>query len=608
MKCFNCGCDVPDGAKFCVQCGCQFNQNNNQNNSQGFGQGYNQTGNLNQNMNPTGNLNQNMNPNTNQNMNQNTGNLNQGMYQQTYSYNQGNGQAANMNQPKKHGCLTAVIVCVAIVIGLSILVAGCSFIFGGSDDDKTKKTTEKSSEVTTETTENNNKSMESSEQATENETTDEAVNDSELYKIASECEFIKYEDLARKPDDYTGKNVMFAGQISQVLQEDNKYQYHIYLSEDEDGFAFYELPDGADRILENDIVYVFGSFEGLMTYETTRGDERTVPKYRAQMILNENKLQLLSSEFDGMPGEYTSSDGFVINISDELFIDVEEDGKKIISTIPYFIDKESNIILCMNDNNELDLLLTVDKNNNQIRIVSSIEKLKNQVFDKTKDKSDSKETKDTKESEKSKETKEPEGDSDAGSNDIVDKGVNILKTAVADALDDGDIVYMTAVDGAKNRGGTWVIDFSMDVFVDEYRDAFMDQLVGKIGDADRVALDMALKEAQIQINIKEDGTYTVTSTDFSSASGTGTNSEYYFADSDSRYLTEDDLKGLSKDDLAYARNEIYARHGYIFNDPGFNKYFNSRTWYVPRYTAEEFDDSVFNDFERKNIEFIKSFE
>ena len=41
---------------------------------------------------------------------------------------------------------------------------------------------------------------------------------------------------------------------------------------------------------------------------------------------------------------------------------------------------------------------------------------------------------------------------------------------------------------------------------------------------------------------------------------------YIFYDSDSRYLTGDELSGLSSWELKVARNEIYARHGRLFKD------------------------------------------
>ena len=65
---------------------------------------------------------------------------------------------------------------------------------------------------------------------------------------------------------------------------------------------------------------------------------------------------------------------------------------------------------------------------------------------------------------------------------------------------------------------------------------------------------------------------------------------------------------MDSDTLALGRNEIYARHGYIFQDPMFVNYFNSKSWYKPQYTGDQFDDSVFNDYERANIQFILSHE
>lgn len=53
------------------------------------------------------------------------------------------------------------------------------------------------------------------------------------------------------------------------------------------------------------------------------------------------------------------------------------------------------------------------------------------------------------------------------------------------------------------------------------------------------------------------------------------------------------------------RNEIYARHGRIFTTPEMRKIFETATWYRPR---SDFKESELNDVEKKNIEFIFSFE
>lgn len=84
--------------------------------------------------------------------------------------------------------------------------------------------------------------------------------------------------------------------------------------------------------------------------------------------------------------------------------------------------------------------------------------------------------------------------------------------------------------------------------------------------------------------------------------------DYICAFSNSQYLREEDIAGMDKDTLALARNEIYARHGYIFQDPMISTYFNAQSWYQPKYSGEEFDSSVFNDYEMYNIGFISNYE
>lgn len=73
-----------------------------------------------------------------------------------------------------------------------------------------------------------------------------------------------------------------------------------------------------------------------------------------------------------------------------------------------------------------------------------------------------------------------------------------------------------------------------------------------------------------------------------------------------RRLTEEDLSYLMKEELRIARNEIYARHGYIFKSNDLKEYFSNTSWYQPVFSdASQFD---LNEYERYNVEFIKSHE
>lgn len=82
-------------------------------------------------------------------------------------------------------------------------------------------------------------------------------------------------------------------------------------------------------------------------------------------------------------------------------------------------------------------------------------------------------------------------------------------------------------------------------------------------------------------------------------------SGYLLPDSGTRLLTDSDIKGMSKYDLALARNEIYARHGRKFQTAEYNTYFSSKSWYKinPNYNYSD-DNSNLNSIESKNVQFI----
>lgn len=82
-------------------------------------------------------------------------------------------------------------------------------------------------------------------------------------------------------------------------------------------------------------------------------------------------------------------------------------------------------------------------------------------------------------------------------------------------------------------------------------------------------------------------------------------SSFLFPNSDSSYLSYDQVHSLSDSDLQLAINEIYARNGRIFADPYLSSYFNSKSWYKGIYSAEEFDQNVnFNIYEQKNLDLM----
>lgn len=86
--------------------------------------------------------------------------------------------------------------------------------------------------------------------------------------------------------------------------------------------------------------------------------------------------------------------------------------------------------------------------------------------------------------------------------------------------------------------------------------------------------------------------------------------EYILPNSNTTYLTEADLAGLSDWELYLARNEIFARLGRQFKNADLQNYLGSKSWYHGTYSPEAFDSHgpKLNDYEKKNSELIMSIE
>ena len=89
----------------------------------------------------------------------------------------------------------------------------------------------------------------------------------------AECETVKYKDLCRYPDQYAGKKITITGQVQQIMdanwlssdkawrvQTDNDgYGYYL----DDEYYAIDKRPSDAIKVLQDDIVVIYGEFTGM---------------------------------------------------------------------------------------------------------------------------------------------------------------------------------------------------------------------------------------------------------------------------------------------------------------------------------------------------------
>lgn len=68
-------------------------------------------------------------------------------------------------------------------------------------------------------------------------------------------------------------------------------------------------------------------------------------------------------------------------------------------------------------------------------------------------------------------------------------------------------------------------------------------------------------------------------------------------------VSANDIKNMNKEKLALARNEIFARHGYVFEGEPYESYFKGKSWYKPnpKFTGE---GKQLSPLERHNIKMI----
>lgn len=105
------------------------------------------------------------------------------------------------------------------------------------------------------------------------------------------CVEVAYEDLARNPENYKGQNLKFKGEVIQCDQGyGTNYYGRVNVTVDEYGYyddtiyVDFEIPEGADKILEDDIIELYGVCQGAETYTSIFGEQITIPSLDAIYI------------------------------------------------------------------------------------------------------------------------------------------------------------------------------------------------------------------------------------------------------------------------------------------------------------------------------------
>lgn len=97
---------------------------------------------------------------------------------------------------------------------------------------------------------------------------------------------ITYDNLARSPEQYNGEYVKFKGKVLQVLEENGTSQIRLAINSDYDQVILvgYRSAILDIKLLEDDVVTIYGVSQGDVTYTSTIGKPITLPMVLAEKI------------------------------------------------------------------------------------------------------------------------------------------------------------------------------------------------------------------------------------------------------------------------------------------------------------------------------------
>lgn len=106
------------------------------------------------------------------------------------------------------------------------------------------------------------------------------------------CEEIEFDILARNPDNYEGQMFKFTGEVIQVMEGTGTVdvrlnvtavtdEYFEWVTYEDTIYVTLNFPEGSDKILDYDIITVYGVCTGSYSYSSIFGAQVTLPRIEA---------------------------------------------------------------------------------------------------------------------------------------------------------------------------------------------------------------------------------------------------------------------------------------------------------------------------------------
>ena len=103
------------------------------------------------------------------------------------------------------------------------------------------------------------------------------------------CKSYDFKEIARNPEQHKGEFAVLNGEVIQVMEEGGDYMLRVNITKGEYSWTdtimvYYEGDGDNNRILEDDIITMYGQLAGMYTYTTVMGSENSVPLLYAEYV------------------------------------------------------------------------------------------------------------------------------------------------------------------------------------------------------------------------------------------------------------------------------------------------------------------------------------
>ena len=135
-----------------------------------------------------------------------------------------------------------------------------------------------------------------SQEKAKREAEEKAKKEKEEADFKASCQTYTFEQIARNPDNFKGTKVKVTGEVIQVLYGYDSVDIRMNITKEgtystyytDTIYVTYTPEEGEDKILEDDIITVYGTSQGDYSYTSTIGAQVTLPLISGKYITLEN--------------------------------------------------------------------------------------------------------------------------------------------------------------------------------------------------------------------------------------------------------------------------------------------------------------------------------